>query len=257
MTYGYNDQMTLDEAITLFLRASFVTDPEDETCRRSAMHIVETLGCLALAIVHAGATRRQGVCTLDSYCTEYYCHRKRLLDRRPVQAATDYEYTVCSTWEVSIEKITCLLNETARYAIELLNFFSVLHFENITEKILEKAGESLRNTISQPGKSHIFCHSQFSSAQRTGMHNRSEKPLVFCHHIPSFILMDLKIKYPCILSSIHGLEIDCHYRIEANAILRAFSHSRGRWLWTQKMHMLSKLKNTLIPASIFVNASFA
>lgn len=139
------DQMALDEAITLLLTASLVTNPEDEKSRNSAKHIVETLGCLALAIVHAGATIRQGVCTLDDYCTEYSRPRKQLLDRRPVQAGTDYEYTVYSTWEVSIERITGLSNETAKNAIELLNFFSVLHFEGISEQILEKAWKNSHN----------------------------------------------------------------------------------------------------------------
>lgn len=140
-TMGFSelDQMAHEEAITLLLRASFVTNPEDDTSRNSAKHIVETLGCLALAIVHAGASIRQGVCTLDNYCTEYSRHRKQLLDRRPVQAGTDYEHTVYSTWEVSIERITALSNETAKNAIELLNFFSVLHFEGISERILEKS----------------------------------------------------------------------------------------------------------------------
>lgn len=136
------DRMASNDAITLLLRASFVTDPENETARNSAKHIVETLGCLALAIVHAGATIRQGVCTLDDYRTEYSRHRKQLLDCRPVQAGTDYEHTVYSTWEVSIEKISRLSDKVAKYAIDLLNFFSVLHFEGISEKILKKACEN-------------------------------------------------------------------------------------------------------------------
>lgn len=137
------DRMELNDALTLLLRASFVIDPENKTARNSAKHIVETLGCLALAIVHAGATIRQGVCTLDDYCTEYSRHRKQLLDCRPVQAGTDYEHTVYSTWEVSIEKIGRLPDKAAKYAIDLLNFFSVLHFEGISEKILKKACENL------------------------------------------------------------------------------------------------------------------
>lgn len=151
------DQMVFDEAVTLLLRASFVTDPEDETSQDSAKHIVETLGCLALAVVHAGATIRQGACTLDSYCTEYSRHRKQLLDHRPVQAGSDYEHTVYSTWEVSIEKITGLSNKAAKYAMELLNFFSVLHFEGISEQILEKAWtNSQQNGLSPWESSYIL-----------------------------------------------------------------------------------------------------
>lgn len=151
------DQMALDEAITLLLRTIVATDPEDETFRNSAKHVVETLGCLALAIVHAGATIRQRVCTLDDYCTEYSRHRKQLLDRPLVQAATEYEHTVYSTWEVSIEKMTRLSHEAAKYAIELLNLFSVLHFEGISERILEKAWRhSERNKPSAWVMAHIL-----------------------------------------------------------------------------------------------------
>lgn len=151
------DRMALDEAITLLLRTIVATDPEDATFRNSAKHVVETLGCLALAIVHAGATIRRGVCTLNDYCTEYSRHRKQLLDRPLVQAATDYEHTVYSTWEVSIEKMTKLSHEAAKYAIELLNFFSVLHFEGISEQILEKAWKhSKMNKPSAWVKAHIL-----------------------------------------------------------------------------------------------------
>lgn len=149
--------MAFDEAVTLLLRASFVTDPEDETSQDSAKHIVEMLGCLALAIVHAAATIRQGACTLGDYCTEYSRHRKQLLDHRPVQAGSDYEHTVYSTWEVSIEKITGLSNKAAKYAMELLNFFSILHFEGISEQILEKAWtNSQQNGLSAWENSYIL-----------------------------------------------------------------------------------------------------
>lgn len=138
------DQMALDEAITLPLRSSFVPNLEDKTSQNSAKRIVEMLGCLALAIVHAGATIRQGACTLDDYCTEYFRHRKQLLDYPLVQGGNDYEHTVYSTWEVSIEKMTRLSNKAAKYAIDHLNFFSILHFEGISEKILQKAYENFQ-----------------------------------------------------------------------------------------------------------------
>ena len=138
------DQMALNEAVTLLLKASSVTSTEDEASRKLAEHIVQTLGCLALAIVHAGATIQQGVCTLDDYCAEYARHGQRLLDRRPIQGATEYEHTVYSTWEVSIEMIKSLSTETAKNAIELLNFFSALHFEGISEHILERAWKNLQ-----------------------------------------------------------------------------------------------------------------
>ena len=50
------EQMVLNEAVTLLLRASSVTSLEDKASQNSAKRIVQTLGCLALAIVHAGAS---------------------------------------------------------------------------------------------------------------------------------------------------------------------------------------------------------
>lgn len=45
---------------------------------------------------------------------------------------------------MSIEEAKRLPNEAAQYAIELLNFFSVLHFEGILEQILERAWRNSR-----------------------------------------------------------------------------------------------------------------
>lgn len=158
-TMGSNrlDQMAPDEAVTLLLRAKFANDLTDEATRSLARRVVEKLGCLALSIVHAGAVIRQGVCTLDEYCNEYSRHRRSLLERRPVQAEAEYDHTVYSTWEMSIDSIKRMANGAAKYAIELLNFFSILHFEGISEQILERAWKNSENVqISAWKNSHML-----------------------------------------------------------------------------------------------------
>jgi len=64
---------------------------------------VSTLGCLALAITQAGAVIRQGICGVEEYCQLYSQHQKELLGC--AQSSGDYQYTIYTTWEVSLRAI--------------------------------------------------------------------------------------------------------------------------------------------------------
>ncbi|KAH0555801.1 hypothetical protein GP486_006255 [Trichoglossum hirsutum] len=132
-------KMCLDEAVTLFLRAAGVGDAATEIVRKKATTVVETLGCLALAIVQAGAYIRKGFCSIDEYCDIYFHRRERLLKHQPIQTRSDYKYSVYTTWEVSIETIKKLPGEASDNAIELIRIFCFLHYEEITEDVCEQA----------------------------------------------------------------------------------------------------------------------
>jgi hypothetical protein len=71
--------MDLEEAVTLFLRAAGVEDTAAEIVRKEATAVAKTLGCLALAIVQAGAYVRQGLCSIGEYYSIYSHRRERLL----------------------------------------------------------------------------------------------------------------------------------------------------------------------------------
>ena len=133
-------ELNADDAVTLLLRASDL--PDDDFARKSAVPVVQTLGHLALAIVHAGALIRQRICTLDDYCEIYGLRRKDLLTRQPPQATVDYKYTVYTTWEISVASIKESAEEassdTAANALDLLKLFGYLHFDNISEYIFER-----------------------------------------------------------------------------------------------------------------------
>ena len=128
-----------DDAILLLLRASDL--PNSEATRKSAIPIAQTLGHLALAIVHAGALIRQGIYTLNDYCGIFRLGRKDLLNRRPAQATVGYEYTVYTTWEISVASIRESAKQkssvTAENALDLLNLFGFFHFDNISEDIFK------------------------------------------------------------------------------------------------------------------------
>ena len=142
------DKMDSDEATTLLLKASD-TDGNDQSFRSRAQPLIQLLGYLPLAIIPAGALIRQGKYTPEEYCEAFAHRRKELLSSQSLQASTDYNYTVYTTWEVSITAI----KESARgeagvsqsdsadaaNALELLNVFAFCHHDDISEEILQEA----------------------------------------------------------------------------------------------------------------------
>ncbi|CAD6592657.1 MAG: hypothetical protein ASARMPRED_006495 [Alectoria sarmentosa] len=135
-------EMKGDEAINLLLKSGDLPS-EGEDLRVLAQPIVQTLGYLALAVNHAGASIRQKTCSLEDYLVHYTRHRKKLLSSRPVQASSDYKYTVYTTWEISVESIKELArnatDSAAANALDFLTLFGFCHFDNITEGIFRSA----------------------------------------------------------------------------------------------------------------------
>ena len=134
--------MGSDEAISLLLRSADL-DRDDERLRIPALPIVQTLGCLALAIAQAGASIFQGICSLTDYLEMYKHSRTELLSERLSQTPVGYEYTVYTTREISVRSIRhqseIATDHIASDALELLNLFGFLHFDDITEEIIESA----------------------------------------------------------------------------------------------------------------------
>lgn len=132
-----------EEGITLLLRSIDAEDVSDIASRILAKPVVETLGCLALAIVQAGAVIRKGLCSLEEYCSVYSRRRKELLSDLSIQASEDYKYTVYSTFEVSVKMIEDMSDDTSRNAIEILQLFCFFHFDGISEDILKEAWKNM------------------------------------------------------------------------------------------------------------------
>ena len=140
--------MTTDEAVTLILKTTGAHNVSDTSIRETAKPVVLILGCLALAIVQAGAVIREGRCRMEEYCAIYSRRRQELLGQKAVQGEEDYRYTVYTTWEVSRKMIEEMPNEVARDAIGLLKIFSFLHYDGISEVIFRRAWENMRSTTS-------------------------------------------------------------------------------------------------------------
>ncbi|KAH8834399.1 hypothetical protein DL96DRAFT_1810679 [Flagelloscypha sp. PMI_526] len=124
------DKSELDDAVELLLR-SLTVDRTSENYK-VASEIVQTLGCLALAVNQARGFLAQDICTLSEYLPIYTRNRKNLLDNRLIQTTDDYKHTVYTTWTISFNKLSST-------AVQLLELLSFMHHEAIPSRIFKDA----------------------------------------------------------------------------------------------------------------------
>jgi tetratricopeptide (TPR) repeat protein len=134
------------EANDLLLKAAKVPAPWDQKSEQSASLITKSLGFLVLAIVHAGAVIRDGLCTLKDYLGFYERSWDRLRRAKKLvgedMEESDHHMYVYTTWEVCyhrIEEKAKKGNEAAQDAIQLLMTFSFMHWENIPHDVFRRA----------------------------------------------------------------------------------------------------------------------
>ena len=145
--------MDSDEATALLLKASNA-DQNDRSSRSGAQRVVELLGFIPLAIIHAGAAIRE-LYTHEEYCEAFTDRRKDLLESWNLRIGADYKYTVYATWEVSVNAIRKTAKGEARVskrdsvdaanALDLLNVFGFWYNEDISEEVLQEVWASVPN----------------------------------------------------------------------------------------------------------------
>ncbi|KAJ6532237.1 hypothetical protein DFH09DRAFT_1284678 [Mycena vulgaris] len=124
------DRMELEDSVDLLLSAAR-HDTGDPGNRRIGKQLVERLHCFPLAVAQAGAYISSSR-ALQKYLDLYESTTKRiqLLSQRPLQS--DFEWSVYTTWQISLEQLS-------PRAVELLQLCSFLHHDGITEEIFQKA----------------------------------------------------------------------------------------------------------------------
>lgn len=146
------DKLWPGDAVALLLKTAAVKEPQEENARQIAKQIVEELGFLALAIVQAGAVIRQGLCSLDGFCEIYSSQKREVLESgKSISSIEEYQYSVFTTWEISIAKIDEMLDDHAKLALELLKVFSFMHFDSIRKDIFKSAVENSVYATHAPG----------------------------------------------------------------------------------------------------------
>lgn len=134
--FGGDSQLKPDEATQLLLKTS---DVSHDRAKRSLAHkIVETLGYLALAIVHAGSAIREGPLAMESYI-RYFMAKWHRLEKDQDASKPDSNRTVYTTWEISYESLENKKTPASKDAIELLRMFAFFHRENIPRSLLDRS----------------------------------------------------------------------------------------------------------------------
>ncbi|KAJ7747707.1 hypothetical protein B0H14DRAFT_2984568 [Mycena olivaceomarginata] len=117
------------DAVPLLLKsAAQEISPANEPI---AAEIVKVLCYLPLAIIQAGGFISQSG-ALDSYLDFYKRNRAQLLSEKPAQTHDNYVWTVYTTWQMSFDRLS-------PSAAMLLQLFSFLHQEGISEEIFSRA----------------------------------------------------------------------------------------------------------------------
>ena len=141
------DEMEVADAITLLLKASCLDASAEHI--EVAKNIVTELGCMPLAVDHAGAYIEAGRCSIHKYLQQLSLHRQTLMSDATFRGASNYDRTVYGTWDLSFEEIKkrasgqCSAGEAqaAHAAILILQIFAFYHHSNISKDIFRSAAE--------------------------------------------------------------------------------------------------------------------
>ena len=139
-------EMNEDDALMLLLRAAGYDSSASVDDRSTARSIAKALGNLPLALTQAGASIRQNICSLQEYLDLYQAHKSDMMKDRSVQGTDQYEYTVYTTWEVSVQRIQNTGTIVAIDAVEILQIMSFLHFEQVPLDMFQKAWSNVHTT---------------------------------------------------------------------------------------------------------------
>jgi hypothetical protein len=144
-----NEMEELD-AITLLLKASCLNSLDEHI--EAARKIVIKLGCIPLAVDHAGAYIAAGKCNINAYLRQFSLHRQTLMTDATFKGASNYNQTVYGTWDLSFKQIQQRANgqstgnaQAAQTAILILQICAFYHHSSISKEIFRSAAEEFKN----------------------------------------------------------------------------------------------------------------
>ena len=140
-------EMEESDAITLLLKASCLEAVAGHV--QAAKDIVNELGCIPLAVNHAGAYIEAGKCGIGNYLRQFSLHRQALMSDATFTGASDYDRTVYGTWDFSLKEIEKRASgqssgenaQAAKAAILILQTCAFFHHSNISKEIFRSAAE--------------------------------------------------------------------------------------------------------------------
>ncbi|UNI16617.1 hypothetical protein JDV02_003040 [Purpureocillium takamizusanense] len=144
------DKLETEEASDLLLAAAVLPRPWGVPTRSHANRIAQVLGYLPLALIHAGKTVLDKLCSLSDY-PEYYertWNRIRHSRSRRASRGHDDEHassmSVYSSYEMIYVGLENKIDQRSRDALELLKMFSFFYRENIEFNLIKTAAMNPR-----------------------------------------------------------------------------------------------------------------
>ncbi|KAG9524255.1 purine and uridine phosphorylase, partial [Aureobasidium melanogenum] len=137
-TWANIDDLGRDTATQLLLRTCGYESGNQEAHISAAEAVVSNLGQHALALVHAGAYIKKGLCPLNEYVQFFRKEQARLMKFKPQQQASRYG-SVYATFEVSAEALASSQDHDCELALRLLNILAFLHREVVEEDVFSRA----------------------------------------------------------------------------------------------------------------------
>jgi hypothetical protein len=159
-TVGHEEigRMARDEAHSLLSKTAYGESQVTEDIATDIGRLVDALGCLALAVVQAGAYIQKTKYSPAEYLLIYDRRYKDLLSFVPLHSGTDYKHTVYTTWQVSIDAITSTPGDASAGALKMVRLVCFLHYDQIPLEIFDQASnadQSQENTAWLPWPSTL------------------------------------------------------------------------------------------------------
>ncbi|KAI9650183.1 hypothetical protein NHQ30_000196 [Ciborinia camelliae] len=141
------------EAIELLLTKADIPKPWASPILDNGKLIAETLGYLALALIHAGNCIFRRVCDLSNYL-DLYSATRNMLRRGPsttsIVSESELMKAVYSTFDVSFKSLLRNRTQETQDASDLLRISSFYHFERIPVEIFTRGILNRRKIIETP-----------------------------------------------------------------------------------------------------------
>ena len=133
------------EAISLLLRAADEAPPWSPSTLNSAKDICVTLGCLPLALVHAGKTILSRSCTMETYLSYFkknWARIRELKTSNETRHVSDANAVIYSSFELIHDGLSAKQTQSSADALDLLKIFSFLHRQRIRIDIFLRAASN-------------------------------------------------------------------------------------------------------------------
>ncbi|KAK6001655.1 hypothetical protein QM012_002145 [Aureobasidium pullulans] len=156
-TWKNIDELDEESATQLLLKASGIADACRTTQQCAAKSIVRMLGHHALALVHAGAYIKKGLCTLDEYVLLFHREKSRLMRFEIKQQASRYG-SVYATFEVSAKALASSQDYESHLALRLLNILAFLDREAVEEESFTRASKGCYEVLREWEDDGMLCH---------------------------------------------------------------------------------------------------